>query len=140
MQRQVDPRHEARKLALSMIFCWLFCESDEHECKTLAQDQAPSNEIDEELAKSLVSGVKAHKREIDENIQNYAPEWPIDKISKIDLVILRIAIYELLFSDDVPEKVAVDEAVELAKEFGNENSGKFVNGVLGSIMEKKENA
>ncbi|MFA6981658.1 MAG: transcription antitermination factor NusB [Patescibacteria group bacterium] len=140
MQNLSDSRHEARKLALAAIFCWLFSESDERESLAMTKDLVAGNEADEELTKSLVAGVKANKREIDDNIEKYAPEWPIDKISKIDLVILRIAVYELLFAEGIPEKVAIDEAVELAKEFGNENSSKFVNGVLGSILEKKENA
>lgn len=137
---QTDSRHEARKLAMGMIFCWLFAESDQQECQMLTKDLISTSSIDEKLAENLIEGVKKHKREIDENIKKYAPEWPIDKISKIDLVILRIAIYELLFETGMPEKVAIDEAVELAKEFGNESSSKFVNGVLGSVLEKKENA
>lgn len=140
MQSQSDSRHEARKLALGIIFCWLFAESDQQESQKLTKDLISSDNADEALAEKIVEGVKDHKKEIDEEITKNAPEWPIDKISKIDLVILRIAVYELLFAEDIPKKVAIDEAVELAKEFGNENSSKFVNGVLGTILEKKENA
>jgi N utilization substance protein B len=140
MQNQSDARHEARKLALGIIFCWLFCESDEQACQQLTKDLVTFDEADEELTKRLVAGVKEHKRDIDNTIEQFAPDWPIDKISKIDLVILRIAVFELLFAEGIPEKVAIDEAVELAKEFGNETSSKFVNGVLGTILEKRENA
>lgn len=71
---------------------------------------------------------------IDEKIQLAAPEWPIDKIAKIDLAILRLATYELLIEKNEPPKVIIDEAIELGKEFGNDNSAKFVNGVLGTIL------
>jgi N utilization substance protein B len=70
---------------------------------------------------------------IDKKIQKAAPEWPLDKIAKIDLAILRVAVHELLEHKE-PEKVIIDEAVELAKEFGNDHSPKFVNGVLGTIL------
>ena len=72
--------------------------------------------------------------EIDRKIQAAAPEWPIDKISKIDLAVLRLAVWELLFEAKEPPKVIIDEAVELSKSYGNEHSGKFVNGVLGTIV------
>lgn len=74
-----------------------------------------------------------HLKEIDGLIIKAAPEWPIEQISAIDKTILRIAIYELLHSDEVPPKVAINEAVELGKTFGGENSSKFINGVLGTV-------
>lgn len=94
---------------------------------------------DHELTAHIISGVKSHKTEIDEIIEQCAPDWPLDKISKVDLVILRIAIFEILYGKGrVPDKVAIDEAVELAKEFGNDTSSKFVNGVLGTVIELKK--
>jgi len=71
---------------------------------------------------------------VDGLIAQSAPEWPIEKISKIDLSILRLAVYELTIEKKEPEKVIIDEAVEIAKEYGNESSPKFVNGVLGTIL------
>ncbi len=71
---------------------------------------------------------------IDERIASAAPEWPVDKIAKIDLAVLRLAVYELTVEKKEPPKVIIDEAIELAKEYGNENSSKFVNGVLGNIL------
>jgi N utilization substance protein B len=85
----------------------------------------------------LVQGVNAHQERLDTLIGRYAPEWPVDQIAIIDRNVLRIAIYELLFRDDTPTKVAINEAVELAKEFGSESSGRFVNGVLGSLVAKE---
>jgi len=75
-----------------------------------------------------------HITEIDATIVNVAPEWPIEKIAKIDLTILRLAIYELTIEKDAPEKVIIDEAVELAKAYGGEGSAKFINGALGAVI------
>jgi N utilization substance protein B len=137
MKNKTDPRHSARKLALSSIFCWLFSETNDDECLVLSQDLLNEEIADAEITAWIIEGVKKNKDEIDRIIQESAPEWPLDKISKVDLVILRIAVYELLFSSETPEKVAIDEAVELAKEFGNDTSAKFVNGVLGTVVEYK---
>lgn len=140
MKRKTDARHSARKLALSSIFCWLFSEPNHEECINLAKDllESASHEIDLELTKQLVEGVTKNRREIDKIIEKSAPEWPLEKISKIDVAILRIAIFEMVFGKTAPDKVVIDEAVELAKEFGNDTSGKFVNGVLGNVIESTE--
>lgn len=76
---------------------------------------------------------------IDKEITSSAPEWPLERINKIDLAILRLAVYELLIQKKEPPKVIIDEAVELAKEFGSENSAAFINGVLGNILKIREN-
>ncbi|GIW69658.1 MAG: N utilization substance protein B [Patescibacteria group bacterium] len=138
MKSLSDPRHTSRKLALSSIFCWLFNEADREEAVLLSEDllESPAGERDTELIEYIFEGVKTHINEIDKIIEECAPEWPIDKIAKIDLVVLRIAIFELVFGKKAPVKVVVDEAVELAKEFGNDTSHKFVNGVLGTVIEK----
>ena len=80
-----------------------------------------------------------HTTEIDAIIQKAAPEWPLSKISKVDLAILRLAVWELQFNAKEPAKVIIDEAVELAKSYGNEHSAKFINGALGSIMKQEGN-
>ncbi len=103
-------------------------------------DFAPGiNEKD--FIKNIVNGVIKNIVEIDKQISKHAPEWPINQITNIDRNILRIGIYELVYDDSIPSKVAINEAIELAKTFGGESSGKFVNGVLGSVyksIEKKE--
>ena len=81
----------------------------------------------------LVTGIVQNKEKIDQNIQGFAPAWPIEQIAVIDRNILRLAIFEILFNNKVPVKVAINEAVELAKKFASDNSAKFVNGVLGSV-------
>lgn len=138
MKSKTDPRHNARRLALTSIFCWLFTEPDQGACLRLSEDLLDCDTFDEKLTDEIVAGVKKHNEELDQIIKDAAPEWPIEKISKVDLVILRIAIYEILYSKKVPDKVAIDEAVELAKEFGNDTASKFVNGVLGTVVTIKE--
>lgn len=136
MKSITDPRHNARKIALTTLFCWIFNEPELDECILMSKELLEETEIDEDLSKKIIATVQENVQKIDTMIEESAPEWPIDKISKIDLIILRIAIAELLFGVNTPTKVAIDEAVELAKDFGNETSSKFVNGVLGSVVEK----
>lgn len=89
---------------------------------------------DKEFIERLVRGVDKHEKELDAELQPVAPEWPIDQIARMDRVILRIGLFELKYEKDVPAKVVINEAVELAKAFGSENSSKFVNGVLGTLL------
>lgn len=136
MKSLTDPRHAARKLALSSVFCWLFSEQDTKDSMEMSEELLDLSTGEKSLTDIIVKGVQEHLDEIDDVIQRSAPEWPLEKISKVDLVILRIAIYEMLYGKKTPVKVAIDEAVELAKEFGNDTSHKFVNGVLGTVAEK----
>jgi N utilization substance protein B len=87
----------------------------------------------EHFASHLVSGVTDNKTRLDELIERYAPEWPLDQMAAIDRNILRVAIFEFVLDGGTPVKVAINEAVELAKMFGSDSSARFVNGVLGSI-------
>jgi transcription antitermination protein NusB len=88
----------------------------------------------ETFCRRLVDGVLKHLATLDAILERIAPEWPIDQIAPVDRAILRLAAFELVFSDETPSKVAINEAVELAKLFGSESSGRFVNGVLGTLM------
>ncbi len=85
----------------------------------------------------LVHGTQENSEKLDKIIAPIAPEWPVDQIARIDKIVLRIALYELLIEDDVPPKVVINEAVELAKAFGGDNSSKFINGVLGTAYKQK---
>ncbi len=98
------------------------------------EEFAPGIE-DDQFARDLINGVLENREKIDEIIIKTAPEWPLEQINLIDRNVLRIGIYELLLGkrEEVPPKVAINEAIELAKSFGGETSGKFVNGVLGTI-------
>ena len=91
---------------------------------------------DTEFALELVDGVIKHQDEIDALIQKFAPQWPLDQITIIDRNILRLGIFELHFSETIPAKVAINEAIELAKSFGGQASGRFVNGVLGAMYKE----
>ncbi len=132
-------RHLGRIVALQTIY--------EYEFRTQVGDQSVSiGEIlernlgkykssvdDTEFVSSLTQGVIDHISELDDKLRPLAPEWPIEQVARVDRTVLRLGLYELLFSaDSVPPKVAINEAVELAKAFGSDNSGKFVNGVLGT--------
>lgn len=143
MKGNQDQRHLARKVALATAYCMQQQNSDLQSCISISTENLglDSDEWDEKLANTILEGVFSQKKEIDQIIQENAPQWPLDKIFKIDLVIMQMAVFELLFNTDeetkAPPKVIIDEAIELAKEFGNETSSKFVNGVLGRILEVK---
>lgn len=90
-------------------------------------------EIDKEYIDGAIKKTIVNLKNIDEKITNAAPEWPLEQIAAIDKTILRLAVYEILYTKDIPPKVAINEAVELGKTFGGENSSKFINGVLGTV-------
>lgn len=93
---------------------------------------------DTDFIQALVEGVVKLQKKLDLLLQPLAPEWPIDQIARMDRIVLRIGAYELLHNPDVPPKVVINEAVELAKAFGGENSSKFINGVLGTLLRQQE--
>lgn len=95
---------------------------------------------DVDFIERLVAGVTKQTAELDAKLQPVAPEWPIDQIARMDRIVLRMGLYELESEDDVPPKVVINEAVELAKAFGGDNSSKFVNGVLGTLLRAREAA
>lgn len=144
MKKATDPRHLSRELALQTLFSKDFNGTREGIVEFNVSDLSVIDEIDsynEELYLSIVNGVRERASDIDEIITKFAPQWPISQMKLVDLQILRIAIYEGFLENITPPKVAIDEAIEIAKEFGGETSSKFVNGVLGAIYEinKKEN-
>lgn len=93
---------------------------------------------DKDFIANLVNGVQKYEIELDKIIQPIAPDWPLDQIARVDRVILHIGVYELVYGKGVPPKVIINEAVELAKGFGAENSSKFINGVLGTVLKNIE--
>jgi len=134
-------RHLSRSIVLQSLFEWDFGGYNDNLIdKILERNEeefAPGLE-DFSFIKKLTTNILLKHKEIDIIISKVAPEWPVDKISIVDRNVLRIGLYELLFSSrqDVPAKVAINEAIELAKTFGGDNSGKFVNGVLGSVYKE----
>ncbi len=92
---------------------------------------------DVSFAEKTLKGVMKHRESIQKIVVEAAPEWPMDKIALLDLVVLEIGIYEIMYHDEVPDLVAINEAVELSKEFGGYNNSKFINGVLSNVMHHK---
>jgi transcription antitermination protein NusB len=117
MKTAHDPRHLNRKIAVQELFAETFTHQ-----KNISK-----------MTKNIISQIKA----VDGVIANSAPAWPLDKLNKIDLAILRLSVYEMK-NTQTPPKVIIDEAVELAKEFGSEASPSFINGVLGTILKEKD--
>lgn len=140
MKRLTDPRHLSRILVLQELFRKDFGKVNSFITEDVSVDDlVQMNEIDEynkDLYQNILDGVPQEIEQIDEIIKKYAPQWNIDQMKLVDLQILRIAIYEGFLAKITPPKVAIDEAIEIAKEFGGESSGKFVNGVLGAIYEE----
>lgn len=132
-------RHLTRSIVLQSLFQWDFNQRKEDPEKILLHNLEEFGEgLEEEdvnFAKELLSGIILREKDLDKKIVSNATEWPIDQIAIIDRCVLRIGLYELLFGnrEAVPPKVALNEAIELGKNFGGENSGKFINGVLGAV-------
>jgi N utilization substance protein B len=127
------PRRKARAIALQALY---EIDSAGHEAEAVISRLLAGAELSEEnvdFVHELVDRVVQNRGEIDRNIQRFAPAWPVGQISVIDRNILRLAIFEILFDNKVSVKVAINEAVELAKKFGSDSSPRFVNGVLGSV-------
>lgn len=131
-------RHLARTIALQTLFEWDFSKGKKDLEKTfnyIKEEFAPDFD-DQGFSLDLIKNVAKQQKELDEIITTFAPEWPIDQITLTDRNVLRIGVYELKMNPDIPPKVAINEAIELAKAFGGDSSGKFVNGVLGSIYKE----
>lgn len=139
MKKSTDPRHLSRELALQHLFSDDFNVCKDNIINFEVSELSVLDEIEqynEELYLNLITGVKEKREEIDSIITQYAPQWPISQMKLVDLQILRVSIYEGFIAKITPPKVAIDEAIELAKGFGGQSSSKFVNGVLGAIYEK----
>lgn len=139
MKRTTDPRHLARILALQELFSKYFLTNSEIIETIPVEELVEIDEIEDynkELREKILFGVIENKEAIDNMITRYAPQWPIPQMKLVDLQILRVAIFEAFIGEITPPKVAIDEAIEIAKDFGGESSAKFVNGVLGAIYEE----
>lgn len=137
----MSSRHLSRTLALQALYQWDFNKKKNEEIPDIIaynkQEFAPEFN-DHGFINDLVQGIINNLDKLDGYITKNAPDWPIEQITTIDRNVLRIGLYELLFNQNIPGKVAINEAIELAKTFGGESSGKFVNGVLGAIYKKNK--
>lgn len=132
-------RHLGRIVALQTLYEYEFRQQSDDKDLDLAEILERNIERyqeaidDKKFVSELVDGVLKHQKELDEKLQPMAPGWPLDQIARIDRNVLRIGLFELLYKgESVPPKVVINEAVELAKAFGSDNSSKFINGVLGT--------
>ena len=133
-------RRRARIVALQALY---EIDSTHHPVGTVLDQRLTEDPLTEEgqiFVRELLTGVIQHRVELDELIQHYAPEWPVDQMAVIDRNVLRIAIYEFFIGKLTPTKVAINEAVELAKLFGSDSAPRFVNGVLGALAGPAERA
>jgi N utilization substance protein B len=130
-------RRQARIAALQSLF---EIDCAHHQAGVVLQQRLEELDMPDEgqqFTREIVQGVLAHQQELDKMIVTYAPEWPIDQMAVIDRNILRIALFEFVVNDETPPKVAINEAVELAKIFGSDSSSRFVNGVLGALLSQQ---
>ncbi|HEX9679656.1 MAG TPA: transcription antitermination factor NusB [Candidatus Saccharimonadales bacterium] len=137
-------RHLGRIVALQTLYEYEFrldCKDETADLNEILQRNVVRYEDtidDTDFVRSLTMSTQQRLKELDEIIQPIAPEWPIAQIARVDRSILRLALNELIFGNDVPPKVVINEAVELAKAFGSENSSRFINGVLGTAFRQLE--
>jgi N utilization substance protein B len=134
-------RRKARTLALQALYEIDMVGHDPEATVDHLLEEERLTEENATFARDLVRGVTRYRDKLDVHIHRFAPAWPVDQIAVIDRNILRLAIFEILLDNRVPVKVAINEAVELAKEFGSDNSPRFINGVLGAVstLTKNEN-
>ncbi|MEV7095666.1 transcription antitermination factor NusB [Amycolatopsis sp. NPDC051045] len=125
-------RRQARRRAVEMLY---EASQRDADAVTLLADRVGATEVDPigDYTISLVEGVTARRVQIDELLAEHAQGWTLDRMPKVDLAVLRVGVYELLWAEDVPDPVAIDEAVGLAKELSTDDSPRFINGVLGRI-------
>lgn len=137
-------RRLARELALQSLYQMRMNEVGSEQAIAMVIDEAEQDNeaelkvgedrIEPQYVRELVEGTESHRERIDSLLNDYLKGWKIDRLSKVDREVLRLGVYEMVYRDDVPPKVVVNEAIELAKQFGTEESGRFVNGVLGKMI------
>lgn len=139
-------RRLARELAIQSLYYMAMNEATPEEALSMVMEEAMherETEITEEILTSIrpyvsdiVEGTMRHKESIDRILEGYLKRWKVERLSKVDLQILRLAVFEMVIREEVPPKVVINEAIELAKWFGTEESGKFINGVLGKMFKE----
>lgn len=131
-------RHVLRSIVMQSLFVWEFRGGDAEAILSYNIVNGARHIENNQFAYELLRNTLLHRKEIKQLIERYAPEWPFDKIAPIDRAILQIGIAEMLYDSTIPDLVAINEAIELAKAFGVESSSKFINGVLSSVYDDKE--
>ncbi|PIP51312.1 transcription antitermination factor NusB [Candidatus Berkelbacteria bacterium CG_4_10_14_0_8_um_filter_35_9_33_8] len=131
-------RHLTRILMFQTLFEWDFRDNENFSVIRDRNFAIYKDDVDIKYGKKTLKAIVGKIKELDKKIVSVAPDFPIEKVANIDKAILRLSIYELLYCQEIPPKVAINEAVELAKTFGGDNTYKFVNGVLGTIYRQSE--
>jgi len=135
-------RRKSREIAMKLLFEVAIKKEDYTEVvEDFKENTDVTNvdlsDVDMEYITRILKGIKDNQEQLDKHIEQYLINWKLYRLSKVDLSILRIATYEILFEEDIPDKVSVNEAIELAKKFSEEKSATFINGVLGSMIKPK---
>ena len=128
-------RHLARQAALQVPTSLLLHKDDEERVISFVHKECAERLTQTDFLRELVYGVRKHQKEIDEVLQTFAPAWPVEKLDPVERSVLEMGIFELLYTD-TPAPVVINEAVDIAKEFGDDTAGKFINGVLSSVARK----
>lgn len=128
-------RRKARELALKVLFQVDVAGADAHEAMSFLVSEERTPEETVLFSQEIIRGTLEHREEIDKNIATLSREWALDRMANIDRNILRMGCYEILYRDDIPSSVSINEAVEMAKAYGDADSAKFVNGILGKIVQ-----
>ena len=135
-------RHLARSIVMQVLYQWDFKGRPTAGIPAIVDQQIEEFgvglEKEIEFVKNTVDGVLVHLKDIDKKIEEHAPNWSLEQMAIVDRNILRIGVYELYFNSEIPAKVAINEAIEIAKSYGGQSSGKFVNGILGAMFKEVE--
>ena len=131
-------RRKAREVALKVLYSLNFVSLDVQKALDLFLGNFAAPKEAKEFAASLVEGTWSHKNELDQLIAGCSDNWSLSRMSKVDISVLRLAVYEFLYCPDIPPKVTLNEAIDLGKIFGSENSGSFINGILDALNLKLE--
>lgn len=131
-------RKKSREKAMELLFSIMLSKDSVEEAMEVFVDNYEENikELDLDYIKALLEGVEANKNEIDSIIERNLQNWKLDRISKINLTILRVGVYEIVFDENIPKKVALNEAIELGKIYSDEKSVSFINGVLDKVLKE----
>jgi len=137
-QKNIVGRYAARELIMKMLFQMEAQNDYSNEIKTAVFAENSKDKTQELYLEQMYLLISEHLPKVDELIESCSDKWKIDRMNKVDLATMRVAVLEIMYLDDIPESVSINEAVDIAKKYGTENSGKFVNGVLGKVVKVKD--
>ncbi len=130
-------RRQAREIALQVLYQREFDHGEIEEALDLFRNNFEALKGAMDFSERLVKGVEQHREDLDRIIEQYSSHWKVDRMTHVDRTILRIATYELLYCDDIPTKVAINEAIDIGKKYGAEDSGAFINGILDKVKSEE---